>query len=255
MLLLPVLDLLHGAVVRGIAGKRETYRPIQSQIVESPQPLAVARAFRENFGLETLYVADLDAILASRPNFEVYEQLARDGFRLWVDAGVRDVAQADAVLRSGAATIIAGLESTQSPQILSELVARFGSARIVFSLDLKLGQPLTTESAWGSDLSQPLKIVEKSLDCGVRRLIVLDLAQVGINQGLSTLPLCQEIRRHVAKRTDGKLELITGGGVRNVQDLRLLAQSGLDGTLIASAFHNGQIRRNEVEWIQELSHS
>ena len=39
MQVLPVIDLLQGVVVRGVAGRRETYRPIESQICASPAPL------------------------------------------------------------------------------------------------------------------------------------------------------------------------------------------------------------------------
>src|SRR5205085_9347687 len=61
-MLLPVIDLMQGEVVHGIAGRREEYRPIVSILAESTKPLAVARAFREEFGFNELYLADLDAI-------------------------------------------------------------------------------------------------------------------------------------------------------------------------------------------------
>jgi len=45
MRIIPVIDLMHGQVVRGIAGQRHTYQPIQSRLVASADPMAVARAF------------------------------------------------------------------------------------------------------------------------------------------------------------------------------------------------------------------
>ncbi|MFM8221178.1 MAG: nickel transporter, partial [Planctomycetaceae bacterium] len=44
MQVIPVLDLLGGVVVRGVAGQRDSYRPIVSQLVDGAEPLAVARA-------------------------------------------------------------------------------------------------------------------------------------------------------------------------------------------------------------------
>ena len=47
MTVLPVLDVLEGVVVRGVAGQRAEYRPLRSRLVESAVPLDVARALRE----------------------------------------------------------------------------------------------------------------------------------------------------------------------------------------------------------------
>lgn len=235
MQIIPVLDLLNGVVVRGVAGRRETYRPIESQIVSSPEPLAVARAFRDQFGLDQLYVADLDAILRRQPNIDVYRRLADDGFSLLIDAGVDSLAAAQSLLEAGARVVIAGLESTPGPGLLRELVQGCGANNVVFSLDLKQGQPIIHGHGW-ADLT-PFDIAESAVAQGIERLIVLDLAQVGIGEGISTLGLCAEIRsRHP------QVELITGGGVRNRDDLQLLAQSNIDGVLVASALHNGAIK-------------
>lgn len=244
MFILPVIDLLHGVVVRGVAGRRETYRPVESRICSSAEPLAVAEAFRDQFGLHRLYVADLDAILHHQPNFDTYRQLASAGFALLVDAGIRDVATANAVLESGAESIIAGLESIPSSELLRELVQTCGAERVVFSLDLQAGRPLVGGDCWRG--MSPLTIGEVALEQGIRRLIVLDLAQVGVSGGLSTLGLCDQLRHRAPLA-----ELLTGGGVRDLRDLQLLAQSCVDGVLIASALHNGIVRRADLESLSD----
>src|SRR5687768_11199822 len=92
MRVIPVIDLLGGQVVRGIAGQRELYRPIVSDISPTAMPADVARAFVERFGSDTAYIADLDAIAchsADPPLFvEAYRRIAEPGLRLWLDAGV-----------------------------------------------------------------------------------------------------------------------------------------------------------------------
>src|SRR6266852_5792472 len=112
-MILPVLDLMQGQIVRGIAGRRDEYRPIVSRLIDSAAPLAVARAFRTHFGFDELYLVDLDAIQNGQPAFEVYDRLRREGFRLWIDAGLRtghDDALAS-LLETDAAGILVGLES------------------------------------------------------------------------------------------------------------------------------------------------
>jgi phosphoribosylformimino-5-aminoimidazole carboxamide ribotide isomerase len=240
MLVIPVLDLLGGVVVRGVAGMRSEYRPVVSCLSDRPEPLAVARAFRSELGLETLYVADLDAILSERPNWETYRQLALDGFSLWIDAGLREIGTAERLLTLGAVRVIAGLETWPGPESLAELCRKVGGERVIFSLDLKEGSPLGSRTHWPSGDARV--IAEQAADAGVKGTIVLDLSQVGVNQGISTTDLCRQLRESRPGR-----ELITGGGVRHADDLRGLGSAGIDGVLVASALHDGRVRRGDIE--------
>ena len=65
--ILPVLDLKQGLVVHGVAGRRDEYQPIVSRLTNSARPLDVAKALREHFGFDQLYLADLDAIRGLPP--------------------------------------------------------------------------------------------------------------------------------------------------------------------------------------------
>lgn len=239
MNILPVIDLMHGVVVRGVAGNRDTYQPIVSTLVKSCEPLQVARALRERFRFSRFYVADLDAIVYQRPNYDIYQQLIADGFEIWVDAGICDVQRAKMVAEVGVASLIVGLESIPDQAGLSMLIDQVGSEVLIFSLDLKAGVPLVQRGDW-LDLS-PLQIARQALKLGVERMIVLDLAQVGGNQGISTLSLCQEIRKYQPKMVN-RLELITGGGVQSMNDVELAKTAGVDGLLIASALHDGRLK-------------
>ena len=227
--LIPVLDILNNVVVRGVAGRRELYRPLESCLCESVDPLDMARAIRQRFGFEEVYIADLDAIMHGRVGDSVYRQLHEDGFRLLVDAGVGDAGQAGRVLEAGVERVIVGLESCMSPESLRAVVEAVSAERIVFSVDLQGGVPLGS-SEWGRD---PEWIAALAIDCGVRRLIVLDLAGVGAEAGVPTIPLCQRLRAVHGP----EIEIITGGGVRNADDLRALEAAGVDGVLVASALH------------------
>jgi phosphoribosylformimino-5-aminoimidazole carboxamide ribotide isomerase len=147
MRIVPVLDLMKGRVVRGVGGRREEYRPVVSRLTASCRPLDVARAFRNRFGLDELYIADLDAIAGAAPAFAVYTELAADGFRLWIDAGVRQFDRVQALAAAGADGIVLGLETVAGPAVVAEACAAFGT-RILFSLDLRKGKPITHAAVW-----------------------------------------------------------------------------------------------------------
>ena len=238
MRIIPVIDLMRSVVVRGVGGRRDEYLPINSQLASEPTPTAIATAFRQ-LGYSTVYVADLDAILGADPALDLYAKILDCDLQLWVDAGLRDFRQARRIagFRHGTKQIsgvVAGLESIETPQLLSELLDTWGPERIIVSLDLKRGAPLTACSQW-QQLS-PLEIAATLIDLGVQRLIVLDLASVGEGQGAGTEALCREIRD-----MNAELELIAGGGVRHQEDLRSLAQAGCNAALVASALHDGRL--------------
>ncbi len=240
MRIIPVVDLLDGVVVRGVAGKREEYRPIESCLTPATDPLAVCRAIRETLGLHQIYVADLDAIVHDRLNTSIHRELADEGFDTWIDAGLRDVPRADELIETGASALIAGLETSPGPEHLKTLCERFGAQRVVFSLDLNGGQPMGRLDAW--ETTDPFAIATRAVEAGVRRMIVLDVAQVGVDTGVTTLDLCRELKQRFPQ-----VETTTGGGVRGTDDLQRLSGEGLDGVLVASAIHDGRIGSEQVK--------
>ncbi len=239
MQVIPVLDLLNAVVVRGVGGERDRYRPVESRIAVSAAPQDVAAAFREHFGLNTLYVADLDAILGGELNRGTLRELAHEGFQLLVDAGVRNAVDAEVVLAAGASQVIVGLETWPLLSSLELLARRVGPEQLVFSLDLKAGQLVRTFSDLLND--DPMDVAASVLEAGVRELIVLDVASVGASGGVPTLPLCQSIRDFAPRA-----RLITGGGIRSSEDLAVLRRQGIDGALVASALHDGLIAADEI---------
>lgn len=234
MRILPVLDLKGGLVVRGVAGRRAEYRPVVSRLTDSAEPLRVAEAFRRHFQLSELYLADLDAIAGAAPALEVYERLRGDGFRLWVDAGLKDYC-GTARLSSSVDGLVAGLETLAGPAVLRDLCLALGSDHVVFSLDLKAGQPLGDLRGWREH--EPLALAGEAIEQGVRQLLVLDLARVGVSSGVGSESLCTELHRRYPA-----VAVWAGGGIRDAADLRRLAATGVSTVLVASALHDGQLQ-------------
>ncbi len=245
MEIIPVIDLKGGLVVRGVAGRRELYRPVTSGLCSEPTPQSVARGFVEHFGFKSAYVADLDAIAGLEPNWRAYDLMAFAGLHLSIDAGLGSVEQATRYLDISAACrrwsgVIVGLESLRAEQELHDLCALIGPERAIFSLDLCDGQPLTHIPSWSK--LQPIEMVNLAVRAGFTRLIVLDLASVGGMEGVSVLRLCSAVRKR-----QPQLEITSGGGVRSRSDLVELASAGCDAALVASAFHNGTLSRKDVD--------
>jgi phosphoribosylformimino-5-aminoimidazole carboxamide ribotide isomerase len=253
MRIVPVLDLKGGLVVRGIAGRRDQYRPIESRLCDGSAVGDVARALNWAFDFDTCYLADLDAIAGGEPNWTLYDAVFDAGLRIWLDAGTGTppaaarvaeyLANQNGACRNGAGRVVVGLESLADGAALGAIVDAVGVEQLVFSLDLKNGAPLTASPAWrGRD---PAEIADFAVSLGVQSLIVLDLAGVGVGQGVPTLDFCRRLRAAYPE-----LEITTGGGVRNLADLTALREAGCDAVLVSSALHDGRITpEGLVGWV------
>lgn len=230
--ILPVIDLLAGQVVRGVAGQRSEYRPVVSRWCDSAEPIDIAKALRSVFGFGRFYVADLDGILHQRLNVAEYQRLIADGFELVIDAGITAAEAARPLLADPQITLIAGLESLATPQALCDLLEQTEPARWIFSLDLRNGQPMAN-TAWPSD---PVAIARTAMAAGISQMIVLDLHDVGMGTGGSTESLCRQLLQ-----SHPQVSLIAGGGVRQLSDIDRWQAVGVSQVLVASALHDGRI--------------
>jgi phosphoribosylformimino-5-aminoimidazole carboxamide ribotide isomerase len=237
---IPVLDIRQGRAVHAVAGARSYYGPLRSVLHGSPDPIALARAGRDVWGLGDLYLADLDAILGeSPPDLGLYRALRGLGLDLWVDAGVRIADDLPGLLRAGVTRVVVGLETVGGPEALAGIVDEAGADRVVFSLDLIEGRPMVdTLPRWGT--IDPSELALHAIASGVRRIIRLDLARVGTGRGAGELgPISDE--------PGGSVEWFVGGGIAGIDEIRKLGLAGFSGVLVGSALHDGRISARDLE--------
>lgn len=228
--LIPVLDVRNGVVVRGVAGQRDSYRPIESNLVQSADPCEVLAAL-EQFETNYVYLADLDGIERGEANLKTLSQMASESkVKICVDSGVTSTSNVEQLLELGVAQVVLGLESLPSFDWLADVSTVIDPQHLIFSLDLKRGTPMQFPQL------TPLSIVEQAVQLGISQFIVLDLAGVGIGQGITTLSLCSDIRQRFPE-----LRIWTGGGASTMADVTVAAASGVNGVLVASALHDGRI--------------
>ena len=232
MTLIPVIDLLNGQVVRGVRGDRKAYRPIESALCASSDPVTVARILVDHCAARQLYVADLDALMGGQAQCDVLRELlvALDGIELWVDAGFVD-ADAASALRAQLAPLsqrivpVFASESLRSRAALVECRDRFGAAGAVLSLDRRDGQRLDPAGCWDAMALWP------------QRVIVMTLERVGSGAG-PDLETMAQLHREAPTTT-----LVGAGGVRSADDLARGREAGAGAWLVASALHDLQLPR------------
>ena len=244
-MILPVLDLLGGKVVHGQAGQRSAYRAL----VPESRPTHVMRRLQKRYPslFDAFYLADLDALQGDQTQLEPMRRLLNElpSVQMWVDAGF---ATASSLLRfidalgsefTARLIPIVASETLKSWEDLAAIVRRCGTRQVVFSLDLARGRI----RGGSKELAKTARneIIERVVGVGITCVVVLDVASVGIRQGVSTLELCRQI--HEQQRS---LRILTGGGVRTVDDLLRVRNAGCTGALVATALHDGTLTPAEL---------
>jgi phosphoribosylformimino-5-aminoimidazole carboxamide ribotide isomerase len=241
MRVVPVIDLEGRTAVHAVRGERERYRPVRG-VLAGDDPVALSRAFRSELGLDELYVADLDAIRGGPADGRaVLAALAREA-RVIVDAGVTEPARAHALLELGAHRVVVGTETLRGPAALDRLLGELPAGAVTLSVDLR-DRRLLSPDARLAGLAAPEALARLHRP-GLREAIVLDLARVGTGAGPDA-----ELIAELHAAFPG-LELLAGGGVRDVEDLRALGAAGAAGALVATALHSGVIGAPELEGLR-----
>jgi uncharacterized protein related to proFAR isomerase len=188
--------------------------------------LSASKALGQNFILDRQLLARVAAIPGPLKGERVYE----------VGPGPGGLTRA--LLDRGAHRVIVGTETLPRAAALERLLAEVPDGALILSVDLRDGRALSPDPQLGG--LPALDAVARLHRPGLREAIVLDLARVGSGAG-PDVALIAEI--HAAFPD---LELLAGGGVRDVEDLRALDAAGAAGALVATALHSGVIGPREL---------
>ena len=220
-----VLDILDGQVVHAVKGEREKYGPIHnfSKVCETSDPLGIV----DKLVPSEVYIADLNRLGNCGNNDEVVKQTGWKS-KSMLDLGaytMDDVHQGHELADS----IVLGTETATID--LLESATAFYPRSINMSIDIKAGQILTHETAFKLP---PIELIQMLNNYDINDLIILELSKVGTSSGINT-----EFLQQVVDHSDHNILL--GGGVRDMDDISLLKDVGLEGVLVATAVHNGAL--------------
>ncbi|MDE3176899.1 MAG: nickel transporter [Pseudomonadota bacterium] len=217
MQVIPVIDLMGRQVVRAKMGERAAYRPIETPLARTSDPVEVVAGLLRLAPFPTLYVADLDAIRGGGDNFAALARLraAFPALQLWIDNGAADAGAVAAIRAYG--TPVLGSESQRDPALVE------ATPDALLSLDFR-----------GEALQGPGELLARP-QLWPDRLIVMTLGRVGSGAG-PDLDRLATIRALAGPR-----RLYAAGGVRDRADLAALERAGAAGVLVASALHDGRL--------------
>ncbi len=232
-----VLDIFNKTVVHAQGGDRSEYKPIHfsSHICNTSDATQIVGTVKP----AEVYIADLNLLenIGKREkNFDIIQAVAESA-KVMLDPGVTSVSETEDVMDI-VQTVILGTE-TASLETIKE-ASRLYPGRVSVSIDKKHGKILTNDPTMPDE---PLKIVELLNDYELADIIILDLDRVGTSSGVDSQFLSKivSISRH---------NVLLGGGVSNMEDIKTLEDIGIKGALVATALHNGSI---PLEMVRQVS--
>lgn len=222
--IIPVIDIKDGWVVQAHRGQREAYEPLRSPLSRDARPDSVVQGLMQLADFDTLYIADLDALMGKPPQTALIDGLRSEfpALNYWVDAGLAPFQrQRDGLSRSWRPVI--GSESMQA-----ETLAQLTTIKHPWILSLDylnerfIGpeQLLTRPGLWPE------------------WVILMKLSRVGSFEGPDF-----ETTQHFISQFPGH-RFVVAGGVRHPEDLDNLAGMGVSAVLVASALHAGTLDRH-----------
>ena len=228
-----MIDLLNGSVVHAKKGDRAHYLPINSSLTSSTKPADIVKAFMDVYPFDTLYIADLNAIQSIENTSTSHRKyideihISYPELTIWIDAGINSLEIA-MEWTSPKTQLILGSEAFAS---LSEFQQLTSVLNTPFHLSLDF---------IGSQYTGPKELLDNP-QLWPDKVISMTLANVGANQGTNQETIMELLQK--AKQS----AIYAAGGVRNLHELHLLRSIGTAGALIASALHNKQITRVDLE--------
>ncbi|MGQ9460245.1 MAG: 1-(5-phosphoribosyl)-5-[(5-phosphoribosylamino)methylideneamino]imidazole-4-carboxamide isomerase [Candidatus Bathyarchaeaceae archaeon] len=232
MLFIPAVDIMGGKCVRLVQGD-----PARSKVYFN-NPLDVARQL-EAQGAELIHLIDLDAALGSGQNLETIEKILRElHVKVQIGGGIRTLEKAETLLKLGAFRVIFGTIAIQNPALIQEAIRRYGSLRVAVAIDERNGK--VTFHGWKNQSAIDYLDLARSLEeMKVGAIIFTSTSVDGTLKG----PQIKKIRKLVETV---RVPIIASGGISSLNDLVMLAETGVEGAIVGTAIYEGKFTLEEA---------
>jgi phosphoribosylformimino-5-aminoimidazole carboxamide ribotide isomerase len=232
MYIIPAIDLRNGKCVRLIQGQ------FHRQITYHDDPVKQAKEF-SSAGAEWVHIVDLDGAKVGKPvNTDTISAIAALGqLKIQVGGGLREEASIKQLLSMGIERVIIGTKAVSDFEWFSEMAEKF-SGKIVLSLDAR-GSKVATHG-WTKDNPQPLlEFATKAAKLPLAAIIYTDITKDGMMAGPNlerTKMLAEAVR----------IPVIASGGVREIADIKKLAELGVEAVIIGRALYEGTLNLSDA---------
>ncbi|MNL02204.1 Imidazole glycerol phosphate synthase subunit HisF [compost metagenome] len=155
-----------------------------------------------------------------------------------IGGGITSVADAEALLNSGADKISINSAAVRNPQLIEELAKAFGVQFVVVAVDTKLVDGRNMVHLNGGRLITELQTEDwilRAESLGAGEILLTSMDHDGTKNGFDCL-LLDKVARSI------NIPVIASGGAGKIEHFsEVFLQTGVDAALAASVFHFGEI--------------
>tara|TARA_R110000868_G_scaffold36074_4_gene128467 strand:+ start:6468 stop:7223 length:756 start_codon:yes stop_codon:yes gene_type:complete len=234
--IIPCLDIKNGRTVKGINFV---------DLRDAGDPVELAEIYAKT-GADELVFLDISATEERRRTLAdlVLRVAEKVNIPFTVGGGISSVEDVDILLHNGADKVSINSSAVKNPQLINDLVAKFGSQCIVVAIDAKqidgewivhlVGGKVPTEL----NLFTWAKEVEKR---GAGEILFTSMNHDGTKDGFANEALAK-------LSTELNIPIIASGGAGNMQHFTdTFVQGKADAALAASVFHFKEIEINDLK--------
>ena len=227
--IIPCLDVADGRVVKGVR--------FQS-LRDAGDPIECAIAYQTQ-GADELVFLDISATLEGRSTQRTLIAKIRQALSIpfTTGGGVREAADAGALLDAGADKVSINTAALQNPAIISEIAERFGAQCTVIAIDATRDGKGSFETLSHSGKKRTgvdvLEWAKEAVSRGAGEILLTSFDRDGTRSGYD-LDLLRAVSGAVS------VPVIASGGAASPAHLYEAIEAGADAVLAASIFHDGE---------------
>jgi imidazole glycerol-phosphate synthase subunit HisF len=233
---IPCMDVDAGRVVKGTKFL---------DIRDAGDPVELA-AFYDREGADELIFLDITATSDKRDTVvELARRAADDVFvPFTIGGGVREVADAQAVLDAGADKVSVNSAAVARPELLGELAGVFGAQCVVLAIDAKRrsggGWEVYVAGGRTATGRDALTWAREGVERGAGEILLTSMDRDGTQDGYDL-----DLTRAISEAVD--VPVIASGGVGGPEHMVDGFAAGADAVLAASIFHYGRYSVGDVK--------
>lgn len=232
MRIYPAIDIKDGNCVRLLQGR------FDDVTVYGSDPVEMAKKW-ESLGGEFIHVVDLDGALKGHGvNAEIISKICKSvNVPVQTGGGIRSMEDIEAKLACGINRVIIGTKAVGDPEFVKCAIDKY-KERIVIGIDAKDGY--VAISGW-EEVSEfkAVDFAKKMEDIGASTIVYTDIATDGTQKG-SNVAAMEEMANNV------KADIIASGGIGNIEHIKALIPTGVEGVIVGRALYTGNVNLEEA---------
>lgn len=234
--IIPCLDIKDGRTVKGV-----NFLDLR----DAGDPVELAEIYSKE-GADELVFLDISATEQKRKTLAdlVYHVAEKVNIPFTVGGGISSVEDVDILLQNGADKVSVNSSAVKNPQLINDLVAKFGSQCIVMAIDAKQIDGEWIVHLVGGKVPTERKLFEWAKEVeerGAGEILFTSMDHDGTKDGFANQALAK-------LSSELTIPIIASGGAGNMQHFTDTFKEGkADAALAASVFHFKEIKIRDLK--------